>query len=164
MGAAAVPLQQPTVRFESRSASSLYDAIKGAPLSDVHCHAFEALTPITEKRFLEELSLAAFMLGAYFPPGVYQQWENGDPDTRKRLNDTYGVEKRLDEVTYHFEHTVFVKFLVNELAAFLRCKPALKDVVAARNERAKDFWGYANALLTDAGFRTLLIDTGYGYN
>jgi predicted TIM-barrel fold metal-dependent hydrolase len=130
----------------------------------VHCHAFDALTPVTERQFLEELSLAAFMLGAYFPAGVYQQWRNGDADTRKRLNDTHQIEKRVDEVTYHFAQTVFVKFLVNELAAFLKCRPTLKDVVAARNSRGSDFWGYSNALLADAGYSALLIDTGYRYN
>ncbi|MBI4474940.1 MAG: amidohydrolase family protein, partial [Acidobacteria bacterium] len=147
-----------------RTARRIFDAIKDAPVSDVHCHAFEALTPLTESQFLEELSLPAFMLSAYFPAGIYQQWKGGDPDTRKRLDAQYQIQKKVDEVNYHFSQTVFLKHLTNELAAFFRCKPTLKDVVAARNERGKDFWGYANALLKDAGFTALLIDTGYRYN
>ena len=151
-------------RFSNRTAGRIHEAIKNAPLSDVHCHAFVSQSALTERQFLEELSLAAFMMGAYFPSGIYQQWRNGDADTRKRLNDTYQIEKRVDEVTHHFAQTVFMKFLVNELAAFFRCKPTLKDVVAARNERTKDFWGYANGLFDEAQFRALLIDTGYRFN
>src|SRR5688572_19696723 len=70
-------------RFSSRTAARIHEAIRNAPLSDVHCHAFVAQTSLTERQFLEELSLAAFMMSAYFPPGIYQQWRNGDPDTRK---------------------------------------------------------------------------------
>lgn len=149
--------------LSGRTALRLFEAIKDAPLSDVHCHAFDALTPVTEDRFLEELSLAAFMLPAYFPQGIYQQWKRGDPDTRKRLDDTYKIEAKVRQVNYHFSQTVFVKYLIKELAMFFRCRPTLADVVAARNERGKDFWGYANAMMKDAGFHTLLIDTGYRY-
>ena len=147
-----------------RTASRIFEGIKDAPVSDVHCHAFEPSVPLSERDFLEELSLAAFMLSAYFPTGIYQQWKTGDPDTRRRLNEAHKIESRVDEVTYHFGQTVFMKHLVRELATFLKCRPTLKDIVAARNERGKDFWGYANALLKDAGYRALLIDTGYRFN
>jgi hypothetical protein len=64
-------------RFSNRTAADIHEAIREMPLSDVHCHAFESMAELTEREFLEELSLAAFMMGAYFPAGVYQQWREG---------------------------------------------------------------------------------------
>lgn len=116
------------------------------PLADVHCHGFPALAPVTERMFLEELAMPAWMLDAYFPD-VYRQWKAADADEKRRLDSTYGIEKRLDDMLFDFAETAFVKYLVKEMASFFKCKPTVKDIVAARNEyTARDYWGYVNDL------------------
>ncbi len=50
------------------------------------------------------------------------------------MDHKYGIQKRFDEVVLQMRSTTFVEALTKEMATFFRCKPTLKDVIAARNE------------------------------
>src|SRR5438045_2964876 len=86
---------------QSRSAGDLADAIEAIPVADVHGHAFPALTPITERIFLEELSMAAWQMDAYFPT-AYRQWKRAEGAEKERLDREFGIERQLDDVVHHF--------------------------------------------------------------
>lgn len=153
----------------SRRASELAAAIETMPLLDVHCHPFPALTPVTEEIFLETLALSAWMLDAYFPaePGekttVYAKWRAADPAERERLDRRYGIQRRFDEVVSQMRSTLLVESLVQEMAAFFRCKPTLAQVIAARNEYTKgDFWRYVNDLFGSVRLEEGLVQSGLG--
>jgi hypothetical protein len=77
--------------------------------------------------------MAAWQMDAYFP-AAYRQWKQATGADKERLDREFGIQKQLDDVVYHFRNTVFVEFLVEEMARFFKCKPVLKDVIAARNE------------------------------
>ena len=62
------------------------------------------------------------------------------------LNKKYNIEAMLNEITYHIRESVFVKYMVKELARFLGCSPDLNEVIEARNERGKDYRKYINEL------------------
>src|SRR5258705_9973230 len=98
---------------QTRTAGDLTDAVEAMPIADVHGHAFPALTPVTERIFLEELSMSAWQMDAYFPQ-TYRQWKSASGDEKAQLDREFGIEKRLDDVVYHFRNTVFVEFLVQE--------------------------------------------------
>ena len=147
---------------QTRTTASLSEAIAAIPIADVHGHAFPALTPITERIFLEELSMSAWQMDAYFPQ-VYRQWKAANGEEQSRLDREYGIEKRLDDVVYHFANTVFVEFLVQEMARYFKCKPNLKDVVAARNERTqRDYWKYVNDLFGAAKLQAMFLTSALG--
>jgi len=147
---------------QNRTAATLADAIEAIPVADVHGHAFPALAPITERIFLEELSMSAWQMDAYFP-GAYRQWKNATGDEKARLDREFGIEKRLDDVVYHFGNTVFVEFLVQEMARFFKCKPTLKDVIAARNEYTqRDYWKYVNDLFAAAKLQAMFLTSALG--
>ena len=75
------------------------------------------------------------------PRGVLRRWQTGAPAERQALDREYGIEKVLSEIDYHFSESVFVKFMVKELAGFLGCAPRLDAVVEARNARtAPDYF------------------------
>jgi predicted TIM-barrel fold metal-dependent hydrolase len=143
----------------------LQSAIEAMPVVDVHGHGWPVLTPLTEQMFLEELALGSWMLDVWFPDiegkTAYTRWKEGAPDERARLDRQYGIQRRLDEVCYHMRTTVFVDYLIKELAAFFRCKPTLKDVIAARNEATqRNFWGYNNELFASAKLEGMFIQGG----
>src|SRR5436190_22447557 len=96
---------------QTRTTMDLAAAIEAIPVADVHGHAFPALTPITERIFLEELSMAAWQMDAYFP-GTYRQWKQATGAEKERLDREFGIERQLDDIVHHFSNTVFVEFLV----------------------------------------------------
>ena len=141
---------------------ALYEEIATYPIDDTHCH------PVTDKdaqttpqRFLERLALVAFPVRAYFPAGVYQEWREGDAQRKNALNEQYKIEATLAEITYHIGESVFVKFMVKEMAQFLGCAPNLNEVIEARNERGKDYWKYVNDLFRDVNIEHTMLDTGF---
>lgn len=135
---------------QSGTARSLQDAMEEMPLADVHCHGGPAVEFITEEMFLEELAMPAWMLPAYFTingENLYERWKTGTPDEKRRLDDTYRIQRKVDEVLSDFRESTFLIYLVKEMAKFFRCKPTVRDVVAARNEYTKgDPWKYVNDL------------------
>ena len=141
---------------------ALYEEIATYPIDDTHCH------PVTDKdaqttpqRFLERLALVAFPVRAYFPAGVYQEWREGYAQRKNALNEQYKIEATLAEITYHIGESVFVKFMVKEMAQFLGCAPNLNEVIEARNERGKDYWKYVNDLFRDVNIEHTMLDTGF---
>lgn len=160
---------------QSGSFRELLSALEAMPALDVHSHAFPELTPVTERMFLAELALSAWMLDAWFPHTddggtrrlwgrtLFDEWKGASAAERARLNESHGIEARLDEVCHHMRETVFVKQLVKEMAAFFDCKPALADVIACRNDYANgNFWGYVNDLFRDVKLEGMLVQGSIG--
>jgi len=144
-------------------AERLRSAVVGLPVDDTHCHPIsDKDAHTTPRQFLERLALAAFPAASYFPPGVLRQWQNGSPSERGMLDRQHGIERILSEIDYHFRESVFVKFMVKEMAAFLGCAPDLDAVVEARNARtARDYFGYISDLFKDAKLANVMVDTGF---
>jgi hypothetical protein len=145
------------------SAARLYATIVDLPVDDTHCHPIsdkDALT--TERQFLERLALAAFPAASYFPPGVLREYQSGTSEVRARLDRQHGIEKVLSEIDFHFRETVFVKFMVKELAAFLGCRPDLPAVIEARNARTRGrYFAYIAELFKDVKLANVMVDTGF---
>lgn len=167
LGAAALPpLSQSaaaaSVAPTSAEAGRLYEIIRDLPIDDTHCHPISTKDAhTTPGDFLARLALAAFPAPSYFPAGVFEQWEQADERMRGELDRRYGIQKTLDTINGHFLETVFAKFMVKELAAFLDCAPRFEAVIEARNARGKSYYGYVNALFRDAKIENVMVDTGY---
>lgn len=147
-------------------ARNLQEALDDMPLADVHCHGFPRLAPVTEQIFLAELAMPAWMFSAYFTidgDDVYRRWREAAGDEKARLDKTYGIQKRFDEVLYDFAETAFVKYLVKEMALFFKCKPTLREVVGARNEYTqRNYWGYVNDLFAAVKLEDLYVTSVLG--
>ncbi|MES0157952.1 amidohydrolase family protein [Mesorhizobium sp. M0018] len=141
----------------------IFEVVNDMPIDDTHCHIVtdkDAIT--TPQRFLERMSLAAIdTLPAYFPAGVYDRWLIGDEATKHDLNKQFGIQNKVDGIIGDISESVFVKFLVKELAQFLGCEPNLEAVIEARNGRGKNYWAYVNSLLRDVNYENVMVDTGY---
>ncbi len=160
--AKALDLRENNIR--SAEAERLYSEVIDLPYDDTHCHALTDLdAQTTPQRFLARMSLAAFpaFSDGYFPKGVFNQWWNGDPTTRKKLDKEYGIEKVFNTITRHFGESVFVKYMIKEMAGFLDCEPRLETVIEARNERGRQYWRYINDLFKDVNAANIMVDTGY---
>ena len=152
-----------TGEVAKKEGDTLYEEIRAMPVDDSHCH------PITEKAatttpddFLERISLAAMPAYAYFPDGVYDSWKTGDAATKHDLNNKYGIKAKMDEINYHFQESVFAKYMVKEMAGFMGCTPDLKAVIGARNERGgSDYWTYISDMFRDIKLENAMVDTGY---
>ncbi|RWO48515.1 MAG: amidohydrolase [Mesorhizobium sp.] len=141
--------------------SRIFDAVNDLPIDDTHCHLItdrDAIT--TPQRYLERISLAGFPIPSYFPNGVYAQWLNGDEAVKYDLNKKFDIQNKLDGITYNLSQSIFIKFLVKELAQFLKCNPTLEAIIEARNDRGKDYWSYVNSLFGDANFQNIMLETG----
>lgn len=146
----------------SPEAEALHESIADMPVDDGHCH------PITDKdaattpdAFISRLALAAFPAPAYFPAGVFERFEDGDARTRNELDRRYGIRDTIASINGHFLQSVFAKFMIKEMAAFLDCEPRFEAVIEARNARGNDYYGYVNALFRDARVENAMVDTGY---
>jgi uncharacterized protein len=149
----------------SSRADDVAQKIALMPHDDTHAHPIAELSVAldhhtTPKDFLLRISLAAFPLSKYFPEGVYEKWSGADPAQRSALEKTYRIEQLRDQLAVQFRDSVFVTYMVKEMAGFLRCKPTLEDVIGARNERGRDYYGYIHDLFADARVVNLMIDTG----
>jgi hypothetical protein len=133
------------------------------PVDDTHCHPIsDKDAETTPQQFLQRLALAAFPVANYFPPGVFRQWQSASPEVRTQLDKQHGIEKVLAEIDYHFGETVFVKFMVKEMAGFLGCRPTLSAVIAARNARCRgDYFRYVADLFKDVKLANVMVDTGF---
>lgn len=141
--------------------AEIFEVVDKLPIDDTHCHLItdqDAIT--TPQRFLERISLTGFPIPTYFPQGVYVQWVNGDAKTRHDLNKKFNIQNKVDEITGNISQSIFIKFLVKELAHFLGCKPELDTVIAARNERGVDYWSYINSLFRNSNFQNIMLETG----
>src|SRR5262249_11702070 len=139
----------------------LYAEVVTYPMDDTHCHASnDQRGQTTTEQFLLDLSLPALPEALYFPAGVLESWREAKGAAKAALDRQYGIQKTLDEIRYHFRESMFVKYLTKELATFLGCAPKLETVVAARNERAKDYHRYISDLFRDVKITNAMVDTG----
>ena len=142
-------------------AGDLHSELVTYEMDDTHCHASsDSFAQITPEDFLLNTALSAMPQAAYLPPGVLQQWRSATGTDKTRLDRQYGIQKRLDEITYHIRESVFLKYLTKELAAFLGCAPKFETVIEARNERGKDYHRYMSDLFRDVKLTNAMIDTG----
>lgn len=140
----------------------LYAAIRDLPSDDTHCHPISQIdAQTTPSDFIQRLALAAFPAPDYFPAGVFEQWRTGDGSTRAALDRRFGISKTVATINNHFLETVFAKFMVKEMAAFLGCQPRFEEVIEARNGRGKHYDRYINDLFRDARIDNAMVDTGY---
>jgi hypothetical protein len=162
-GRGALPTGAQAAGAMTPSAARLYATIIDLPVDDTHCHPIsDKDEQTTERQFLERLALAAFPAASYFPPGVLREYQAGTTEVRERLNRQHGIEKVLSEIDYHFRETVFVKFMVKEMAAFLGCRPDLPAVIEARNARTRGrYFAYIADLFKDVKLANVMVDTGF---
>ncbi|MBC7925169.1 MAG: amidohydrolase family protein, partial [Bryobacteraceae bacterium] len=145
-----------------RISRDLHQQIEPLPVDDTHCHALtDKDAQTTPDQFLERMALAAMPEARYFPPGVLERWRKADATTRKQLDTQFGIEKTIGEIIFHFRESVFVRFLTKEMARYLRCKPDLQSVIAARNERGRNYAQYIGDLFRDARLAHVMVDTGF---
>jgi hypothetical protein len=118
--------------------------LSGLPVVDVHCHPFTRTAPLTVEQFVD---LASFPGG-----GVAYLSEAGLPVNEELRSEVQGVRRE----------TVYMRYLVRQLARFLGCAPALEEVVQARNQAAAaDYPGYVRRLFNAAQLAGLVVDFGY---
>ncbi|RVE85593.1 amidohydrolase [Sinorhizobium meliloti] len=141
----------------------IFEAVNELPIDDAHCHLVTDREPsMTPKRFLERMSLAAMdTVPAYFPAGIYDKWLSGDEAVRYNLNMQFGIQEKIDGIIGDVSQSIYVKFLVKEMAQFLNCEPNLEAVMEARNDRTGNYWDYLRDLLQDVGYENVMVDTGY---
>lgn len=160
--AAAAAARAPATAAQRAQGQRLQAQVEAMAVDDTHCH------PISQKDarttpddFLERLALAAFPLPNYFPQGVYERWQAADAGGRAALDRQYGIARIRNQVLRQFESSVFVKYMLKEMAGFLDCRPRLEEVIEARNARGADYDGYLGALFRDAKIENAMLDTGF---
>jgi len=157
------PTAAQAARAMTATAARLYATIVDLAVDDTHCHPIsDKDEQTTERQFLERLALAAFPAASYFPAGVLREYQSGASAARERLDRQYGIEKVLSEIDYHFRESVFVKFMVKEMAALLGCRPDLPSVIEARNARTRGrYFAYVADLFKDVKLANVMVDTGF---
>ena len=115
----------------------------------------------TPDLFIERIALSAMPEAAYFPSGILQKWRDASGEPKVSLDRQYGIEKKLSEIRYHVRESIFLKYLVKDLAGFLHCKPTLEAVIAARNDRGRDYPKYIGDLFRDVHLSNAMVDTGF---
>lgn len=144
------------------TALSLLEELRGIPVDDTHCHPLTFDDAETDPdAFIERLALSAFPMDRYFPAGVYQRWRAGDAAERGALDAEFDIAATRARVLEQAGETVFLRYLVKELAAFLDCDPTFEAVIEARNERGRDYASYLGALFADANIENAMLDMGY---
>lgn len=144
------------------TALALLDELREIPVDDTHCHPLTFDDAETDPdEFIERLALSAFPMDRYFPAGVYQRWRTGDAAERSALDAEFDVAATRARVLEQAGETVFLRYLVKELAAFLNCDPTFEAVIEARNERGRDYASYLGALFADANIENAMLDMGY---
>lgn len=72
-----------------------------------------------------------------------------------------GIQEKVDLIIGDIAQSVFVNFLVQELAVFLGCERKLEAVIEARNVPGNNYWGYVSSLLQHVNYETVMMDTDY---
>ena len=144
------------------TARALLDELREIPVDDTHCHPLTFDDAQTDPAaFVERLALSAFPMDRYFPAGVYQRWRAGDAAERSALDAEFDIAATRARVLEQAGETVFLRYLVKELAAFLDCDATFDAVIEARNERGADYASYLGALFADANIENAMLDMGY---
>ena len=144
------------------TARALLDELREIPVDDTHCHPLTFDDAQTDpEAFIERLALSAFPMDRYFPAGVYQRWRAGDAAERSALDAEFDIAATRTRVIEQAGETVFLRYLVKELAAFLDCDATFESVIEARNERGRDYASYLRAMFADANIENAMLDMGY---
>lgn len=144
------------------TARALLDELREIPVDDTHCHPLTFDDAQTDPDgFIERLALSAFPMDRYFPAGAYDRWRAGDAAERATLDAEFDIAATRARVLEQAGETVFLRYLVKELSAFLDCDPTLEAVIEARNDRGRDYASYLAALFADANIENAMLDTGY---
>lgn len=144
------------------TARALLDELREIPVDDTHCHPLTFDDAQTDPDgFVERLALSAFPMDRYFPAGAYERWRAGDAAERATLDAEFDIAATRARVLEQAGETVFLRYLVKELAVFLDCDPTLEAVIEARNDRGRDYASYLAALFADANIENAMLDTGY---
>lgn len=102
---------------------------------DVHAHPYVPNTqPFTADEFMRKLSLSVI-------PEMFQ--------------------KQQEQQLIFPGSNMYMQITLQRLARYFSCRPVLEEVVEIRNERARDFSKYTQALFQDANLRGLVLDFGY---
>ncbi len=118
--------------------------IAALPVVDVHCHPFVNAGVLTPEQFVD---LASFPGG-----GVRYMVQAG------LLED----EALIHEIQALRRNTVYMRYLVRQMARFFGCAPVLEEVVAARNQAVtSDYKGYMRRLYAACNLTALVADFGY---
>ncbi|MBN1318153.1 MAG: amidohydrolase family protein [Anaerolineales bacterium] len=113
------------------------------PVIDAHCHPFLKHDELTADQFID--------LAAFPTAGMDFMVEGGVPK-----------DQAVAQVRRIRRDTVYVRFLVHQLAAFFDCEPSIGAVVAVRNRAVqKDFHGYVNGLYRACNLTAMVVDFGY---
>jgi predicted TIM-barrel fold metal-dependent hydrolase len=161
-----ISLARPQFNTSNPAARRLEEAIVAMPFDDCHCHPISDLdiketTTTTPEEFLLGVTLPGFGAEGYFPHGVFEQWIGGDAQVKAQLRKKYNMDGVLGEITYHLKNSLFTVYMVKEMAAYLKCRETLEDVVAARNERTRaDYYAYMRDLFKDVHIANVMNDTG----
>jgi len=102
------------------------------PVVDAHCHPFVNEGVLTPERFTDLLLLACVSEDAL-----------------------------TTEIQAHRRNSIYVRWLVRQMAEFLDCEPELERVVEARNQAVGDYRGYVARLYEECGLTALVVDLGY---
>jgi hypothetical protein len=113
------------------------------PVVDVHCHPFVNPGQLTPNEFVDAVS---------FPGGAVEFMVEGGVTADAALR---------EEIQRVRRDTLYFRYLVHQLAAFLECEPELEPLVAARNRAMVDYEGYTDRLFSICGLTTLVADFGY---
>jgi len=113
------------------------------PVVDVHCHPFIEHNNLTADQFINLVSFPGGGVDFLVESGV-----SADVATAQ-------VQKLRRD-------TVYIRYLVHQLAAFFECEPSVEQIVAERNRvAAQDFRGYVKQLYNACGLTTMIADFGY---
>ena len=146
----------------SPTAQSLHEVFETIPIDDTHCHplTFNDAETTTDE-FVERMALSAFPMDRYFPRGVYREWLSANSDRRAVLDAEHDIERIRGAVLDQAGQTVFLRFMVKEMAAFLDCDETFEAVIEARNARGVDYASYLGDLFADAHIENAMLDMGY---
>jgi hypothetical protein len=128
--------------IESAAGTQSPFELASIPIVDAHCHPMRPLAePLTVATFESQMSLS-FM-------------EQNQPGQARRQS------VRNWPANAFPRPTIMRNYLYRHLAEFLGVPPEPERIVAAREERARDYPAYVQALLSDAGVEQLVVDIGY---
>ncbi|MGQ9600125.1 MAG: amidohydrolase family protein [Anaerolineae bacterium] len=115
----------------------------GLPVIDVHCHPFPNRGELTAEEFT---NLASFPGGS-----VSYMVEGGIPADEVLRLEIQAVRRNI----------VYFRYLIRQLAQFLKCEPTLERVVEKRNRAVAEYPLYVQHLFAEVGVSALVVDMGY---
>ncbi|MEM7798924.1 MAG: amidohydrolase family protein [Chloroflexota bacterium] len=112
------------------------------PVVDVHSHPFKDVGTYGVDPYVDTIAFPGAGVDFLVEGGV----------------DSAAARELVNNVRHH---TVYFRYFVREMAAFLGCAPSIEAVVAARNERAKAFRQFTADLYQRCNLTAMIADFGY---